>query len=98
MGHESPIIKAWREFAMADPDDCDREWAAYLALLNRRETASTVEFFFDQLTTRSTAPLRLRAPSDVFIFPMAVVSYCLGTPSKSYCSSESGCFTCQKSH
>jgi hypothetical protein len=33
----------------------------------------------------------------VVIFPMAVVSCRLDTPSKSYCSSGSDCFTCQKS-
>jgi hypothetical protein len=40
MKQESPITKAWREFAMADPEKCDQEWAAYLALVNRKETAS----------------------------------------------------------
>ena len=54
---ETPVMKAWREFALADPEDCDREYDAYLALVNKKETTS------GSSPTYSTSSLHHRAPA-----------------------------------
>jgi hypothetical protein len=36
----SLLMKVMYEFAMADPENCDQEWAACLALVNEKKAAS----------------------------------------------------------
>ena len=54
-------MKAWREFALADPEDCDQEWEAYLALVSGKET-STVS---PPTNTTSTLHSQVHGPAVV---------------------------------
>ncbi|KAM0849995.1 hypothetical protein ACQ4PT_053392 [Festuca glaucescens] len=67
---QTPFMKAMHEFAMADPENCDREWAACVALAKEKMAAPLSS------PTSSTSPLhhQARASTAVTTAPSATRS------------------------